>query len=155
MDTLKLNKILLFLFLFSLLSCNDKEKKIEDADFCAQDSIIHYRHNELSIWFVQNKKKSDIKKIEIYHIRNKKNLSKLAFTELKDNEIDFTVLPELHTKDSLKVILNDRKIIYLYNFKNEPNYGGKIFLGCYLFTYTSDGQEYSLIDRSKIQIFLE
>ena len=53
-----------------------------------------------------------------------------------------------------KIILKNEKSIYLYNFKNEPSYGGKNFLGCFFQTYMLDGKENGLIDRYKIPIYI-
>lgn len=155
MDILKLNKYFLFLIFLLLLSCNDKAKKIEETNLCNQDSIIHYRHNELSILFIGNINKLDNKKIELLHIRNNKIISRLSHSELKDDEIDFTILPELHTNDSLKIVLKNDKSIFLHNFKNGPDYGGQKFLGCFFQTYMLDGKEKGLIDRYKIIVYIE
>jgi hypothetical protein len=115
MDILKLNKYFLFLIILLLTSCNDKVKKTEETNFCNKDSIMHYRHDALSICFLGNLNKIDNSKIDIFHIRNSKIISNLSHSEIKQGNIDFMILPKLHTNDSLKILLKNHESIFLHN----------------------------------------
>ena len=145
MDTLKLSKwkVIIILFFSALFFINRECKKNEEemlrqniiADKnCYNDTIISmWNIKQISIDFLQDYEKKDLKGLKIEQIRNGKKISNIryAIDNLEGYKgIDILDTLSLHTRDSLIFTFSDNEKIILREFRNGGNYGSKKFLGC-------------------------
>ena len=145
MDTLKLSKwkVIIISFFLALFFINRECKKnkeemlrqniIADKN-CYNDTIISmWNIKQISIDFLQDYEKKDLKGLKIEQIRNGKKISNIryAIDNLEGYKgIDILDTLSLHTRDSLIFTFSDNEKIILREFRNGGNYGSKKFLGC-------------------------
>ena len=166
MDTLKLNKwkVIIILFFLALFFINRECKKNEEemlrqniiADKnCYNDTIISmWNIKQISIDFLQDYEKKDLKGLKIEQIRNGKKISNIryAIDNLEGYKgIDILDTLSLHTRDSLIFTFSDNEKIILREFRNGGNYGSKKFLGC-IWDYCIHGQDTITVKGSRISI---
>ena len=165
MDTLKLNKWkVIILFFSALLFINRECKKNEEERLkqniiadknCYNDTIISmWNIKQISIDFLQDYEKKDLKGLKIEQIRNGKKISNIRYA--MDNlegykGIDILDTLSLHTRDSLIFTFSDNEKIILREFRNGGNYGSKKFLGC-IWDYCIHGQDTITVKGSRISI---
>ena len=166
MDTLKLSKwkVIIILFFSALFFINRECKKNEEemlrqniiADKnCYNDTIISmWNIKQISIDFLQDYEKKDLKGLKIEQIRNGKKISNIryAIDNLEGYKgIDILDTLSLHTRDSLIFTFSDNEKIILREFRNGGNYGSKKFLGC-IWDYCIHGQDTITVKGSRISI---
>ena len=166
METLKLNKwkVIIILFFLALFFINRECKKNEEemlrqniiADKnCYNDTIISmWNIKQISIDFLQDYEKKDLKGLKIEQIRNGKKISNIryAIDNLEGYKgIDILDTLSLHTRDSLIFTFSDNEKIILREFRNGGNYGSKKFLGC-IWDYCIHGQDTITVKGSRISI---
>lgn len=127
MDTLKLNKIVIYVFLYIIfLSCqNDKEK-------CDCEKVV-YIGSELTFNY---KEYGNIKGLKIQHIRNGKIIENISWIYIKEKKsyikktkIEMNSRKDLYRTDSIVFLFKNGKKIILHGFIVEPYYRGKFFGG--------------------------
>ena len=166
MDILKLNKwkVIIILFFLALFFINRECKKnkeemlrqniIADKN-CYNDTIISmWNIKQISIDFLQDYEKKDLKGLKIEQIRNGKKISNIryAIDNLEGYKgIDILDTLSLHTRDSLIFTFSDNEKIILREFRNGGNYGSKKFLGC-IWDYCIHGQDTITVKGSRISI---
>ena len=166
MDTLKLNKwkVIIISFFLALFFINRECKKnkeemlrqniIADKN-CYNDTIISmWNIKQISIDFLQDYEKKDLKGLKIEQIRNGKKISNIryAIDNLEGYKgIDILDTLSLHTRDSLIFTFSDNEKIILREFRNGGNYGSKKFLGC-IWDYCIHGQDTITVKGSRISI---
>ena len=166
MDILKLNKwkVIIISFFLALFFINRECKKNEEemlrqniiADKnCYNDTIISmWNIKQISIDFLQDYEKKDLKGLKIEQIRNGKKISNIryAIDNLEGYKgIDILDTLSLHTRDSLIFTFSDNEKIILREFRNGGNYGSKKFLGC-IWDYCIHGQDTITVKGSRISI---
>jgi len=166
MDILKLSKwkVIIILFFLALFFINRECKKNEEemlrqniiADKnCYNDTIISmWNIKQISIDFLQDYEKKDLKGLKIEQIRNGKKISNIryAIDNLEGYKgIDILDTLSLHTRDSLIFTFSDNEKIILREFRNGGNYGSKKFLGC-IWDYCIHGQDTITVKGSRISI---
>jgi len=166
MDTLKLNKwkVIIISFFLAFFFINRECKKNEEemlrqniiADKnCYNDTIISmWNIKQISIDFLQDYEKKDLKGLKIEQIRNGKKISNIryAIDNLEGYKgIDILDTLSLHTRDSLIFTFSDNEKIILREFRNGGNYGSKKFLGC-IWDYCIHGQDTITVKGSRISI---
>ena len=166
MDILKLSKwkVIIILFFLALFFINKECKKNEEemlrqniiADKnCYNDTIISmWNIKQISIDFLQDYEKKDLKGLKIEQIRNGKKISNIryAIDNLEGYKgIDILDTLSLHTRDSLIFTFSDNEKIILREFRNGGNYGSKKFLGC-IWDYCIHGQDTITVKGSRISI---
>ena len=167
MDTLKLNKwkVIIISFFLALFFINRECKKnkeemlrqniIADKN-CYNDTIISmWNIKQISIDFLQDYEKKDLKGLKIEQIRNGKKISNIryAIDNLEGYKgIDILDTLSLHTRDSLIFTFSDNEKIILREFRNGGNYGSKKFLGC-IWDYCIHGQDTITVKGSRISIY--
>ena len=166
MDILKLSKwkVIIILFFLALFFINRECKKnkeemliqniIADKN-CYNDTIISmWNIKQISIDFLQDYEKKDLKGLKIEQIRNGKKISNIryAIDNLEGYKgIDILDTLSLHTRDSLIFTFSDNEKIILREFRNGGNYGSKKFLGC-IWDYCIHGQDTITVKGSRISI---
>ena len=166
MDTLKLSKwkVIIISFFLALFFINRECKKnkeemlrqniIADKN-CYNDTIISmWNIKQISIDFLQDYEKKDLKGLKIEQIRNGKKISNIryAIDNLEGYKgIDILDTLSLHTRDSLIFTFSDNEKIILREFRNGGNYGSKKFLGC-IWDYCIHGQDTITVKGSRISI---
>ena len=166
MDILKLNKwkVIIISFFLALFFINRECKKnkeemlrqniIADKN-CYNDTIISmWNIKQISIDFLQDYEKKDLKGLKIEQIRNGKKISNIryAIDNLEGYKgIDILDTLSLHTRDSLIFTFSDNEKIILREFRNGGNYGSKKFLGC-IWDYCIHGQDTITVKGSRISI---
>ena len=165
MDTLKLNKwkVIIISFFLALFFINRECKKNEEemlrqniiADKnCYNDTIISmWNIKQISIDFLQDYEKKDLKGLKIEQIRNGKKISNIryAIDNLEGYKgIDILDTLSLHTRDSLIFTFSDNEKIILREFRNGGSYGKK-FLGC-KWSFCIHGQDTITVKGSRISI---
>ena len=166
MDILKLNKwkVIIISFFLALFFINRECKKnkeemlrqniIADKN-CYNDTIISmWNIKQISIDFLQDYEKKDLKGLKIEQIRNGKKISNIryAIDNLEGYKgIDILDTLSLHTRDSLIFTFSDNEKIILREFRNGGNYGSKKFLGC-IWDYCIHGQDTITVKASSISI---
>ena len=167
MDILKLNKwkVIIISFFLALFFINRECKKnkeemlrqniIADKN-CYNDTIISmWNIKQISIDFLQDYEKKDLKGLKIEQIRNGKKISNIryAIDNLEGYKgIDILDTLSLHTRDSLIFTFSDNEKIILREFRNGGNYGSKKFLGC-IWDYCIHGQDTITVKGSRISIY--
>ena len=166
MDTLKLSKwkVIIILFFSALFFINRECKKNEEERLrqniiadknCYNDTIISmWNIKQISIDFLQDYEKKDLKGLKIEQIRNGKKISNIryAIDNLEGYKgIDILDTLSLHTRDSLIFTFSDNEKIILREFRNGGNYGSKKFLGC-IWDYCIHGQDTITVKGSRISI---
>lgn len=166
MDILKLNKwkVIIISFFLAIFFINRECKKNEEemlrqniiADKnCYNDTIISmWNIKQISIDFLQDYEKKDLKGLKIEQIRNGKKISNIryAIDNLEGYKgIDILDTLSLHTRDSLIFTFSDNEKIILREFRNGGNYGSKKFLGC-IWDYCIHGQDTITVKGSRISI---
>ena len=165
MDTLKLNKwkVIIISFFLALFFINRECKKnkeemlrqniIADKN-CYNDTIISmWNIKQISIDFLQDYEKKDLKGLKIEQIRNGKKISNIryAIDNLEGYKgIDILDTLSLHTRDSLIFTFSDNEKIILREFRNGGSYGKK-FLGC-KWSFCIHGQDTITVKGSRISI---
>ena len=166
MDILKLNKwkVIIISFFLAIFFINRECKKnkeemlrqniIADKN-CYNDTIISmWNIKQISIDFLQDYEKKDLKGLKIEQIRNGKKISNIryAIDNLEGYKgIDILDTLSLHTRDSLIFTFSDNEKIILREFRNGGNYGSKKFLGC-IWDYCIHGQDTITVKGSRISI---
>ena len=166
MDILKLSKwkVIIISFFLALFFINRECKKnkeemlrqniIADKN-CYNDTIISmWNIKQISIDFLQDYEKKDLKGLKIEQIRNGKKISNIryAIDNLEGYKgIDILDTLSLHTRDSLIFTFSDNEKIILREFRNGGNYGSKKFLGC-IWDYCIHGQDTITVKGSRISI---
>ena len=165
MDILKLNKwkVIIISFFLALFFINRECKKNEEemlrqniiADKnCYNDTIISmWNIKQISIDFLQDYEKKDLKGLKIEQIRNGKKISNIryAIDNLEGYKgIDILDTLSLHTRDSLIFTFSDNEKIILREFRNGGSYGKK-FLGC-KWSFCIHGQDTITVNGSRISI---
>lgn len=143
---------ILIIFILILISCNDsKNQKIMKEKECKNESVIrYYTADSLRFWFINDKTK--LENVKITHLYgNKKDLLKYTLKE-KDSEISVKNPNNLKSQDTILIELSNKTEYRLYDFKNEPKYGGKNFLGCYFGTYKINEKEI-VVDGSTLRVY--
>ena len=166
MDILKLNKwkVIIISFFLAIFFINRECKKNEEemlrqniiADKnCYNDTIISmWNIKQISIDFLQDYEKKDLKGLKIEQIRNGKKISNIryAIDNLEGYKgIDILDTLSLHTRDSLIFTFSDNEKIILREFRNGGNYGSKKFLGC-IWDYCIHGQDTITVKGGRISI---
>ena len=166
MDILKLNKwkVIIISFFLALFFINRECKKNEEemlrqniiADKnCYNDTIISmWNIKQISIDFLQDYEKKDLKGLKIEQIRNGKKISNIryAIDNLEGYKgIDILDTLSLHTRDSLIFTFSDNEKIILREFRNGGSYGKK-FLGC-KWSFCIHGQDTITVNGSRISIY--
>ena len=166
MDTLKLSKwkVIIILFFSALFFINRECKKNEEERLrqniiadknCYNETIISmWNIKQISIDFLQDYEKKDLKGLKIEQIRNGKKISNIryAIDNLEGYKgIDILDTLSLHTRDSLIFTFSDNEKIILREFRNGGNYGSKKFLGC-IWDYCIHGQDTITVKGSRISI---
>ena len=167
MDTLKLNKwkVIIISFFLAIFFINRECKKNEEERLrqniiadknCYNDTIISmWNIKQISIDFLQDYEKKDLKGLKIEQIRNGKKISNIryAIDNLEGYKgIDILDTLSLHTRDSLIFTFSDNEKIILREFRNGGNYGSKKFLGC-IWDYCIHGQDTITVNGSRISIY--
>ena len=165
MDTLKLSKwkVIIILFFSALFFINRECKKNEEERLrqniiadknCYNDTIISmWNIKQISIDFLQDYEKKDLKGLKIEQIRNGKKISNIryAIDNLEGYKgIDILDTLSLHTRDSLIFTFSDNEKIILREFRNGGSYGKK-FLGC-KWSFCIHGQDTITVNGSRISI---
>ena len=168
MDILKLNKwkVIIISFFLAIFFINRECKKNEEerlkqniiaAKNCYNDTIIRPNNTgiiQISIDFLQDYEKKDLKGLKIEQIRNGKKISNIryAIDNLEGYKgIDILDTLSLHTRDSLIFTFSDNEKIILREFRNGGSYGKK-FLGC-KWDYCIHDQDTIVLEAGKIRIF--
>ena len=166
MDILKLSKwkVIIISFFLALFFINRECKKnkeemlrqniIADKN-CYNDTIISmWNIKQISIDFLQDYEKKDLKGLKIEQIRNGKKISNIryAIDNLEGYKgIDILDTLSLHTRDSLIFTFSDNEKIILREFRNGGSYGKK-FLGC-KWSFCIHGQDTITVNGSRISIY--
>lgn len=140
----KLNKFFILSILFcTLFSCVKNNKIItQEKQSCIEESQINiYNSSDSIIVFFNGKYKGkSFKNLNIEHSRNNKKIDDAGFRLTKENYVKISGNITLESKDFLKVIFSDGETIKITEFQNEPYFGGKKFLGCFLGSCLVDGK---------------
>ncbi|WP_313500479.1 hypothetical protein [Kaistella carnis] len=138
----------------SLLSCSsDKKERINQSDKCYNDNTVKYKYDSLTFWFIEDYENLDLKNVKIYKINNGKKGLLPHSTRIGKSELKIENPLSLKSADTIKIVFENNKQLNLYDFKNTPDYGGKIFLGCSFGRYKLNEEQIEVMDGNILRIY--